>query len=483
MGIVLSLFPRLRAASMFSLSADPIDRNELIKSLKNDSAGALVTFEGWIRDHNQGKAVNSLEYQVYEVLAQKEGQKILHEAMHKFNLHQVLCQHRYGHLYLGDIAVWIGAIASHRDDAFKATRYIIDEIKLRLPIWKKEHYQNQKPEWVFCKDHHTHVHFTEEDYYKKQKAVVSQESLKKSHVLVVGAGGLGCPVLTSLTSAGVGHIEIVDFDTVSISNLHRQPLFSPEVVGEKKALIAQKRLASLNPFIHVHARDLEVSFENVEQLIQGKDLILDCTDNLRTKFLLHDACFKTGTPLISASIYRFEGYIRTFVPQNDSGCLRCLQAATPDDEFIGNCNDFGVLGASVNTLGSIQASEALAFLQTKTNATIKETFYLNLQSLHTYKIKNYKERSCLCCTGQLEISPLFQQDQELEITSEEINESQMLLVDIRELEDTDLEKYHHDTRKIVLYCHRGVRSRKLAREQREKGHTHFFSLKGGACSL
>ncbi len=466
---------------MFLLSTAAIDRPELINSLKNDSAGALVTFEGWIRDHNQGKAVTSLEYQVYEVLAQKEGQKILHEAMHKFNLHKVVCQHRYGHLHLGDIAVWIGAIASHRDDAFKATRYIIDEIKMRLPIWKKEHYRDQTHEWVFCKDHHTHVHFSEEEYYKKQKTVASQDALKKSNVLVIGAGGLGCPVLMSLTAAGVGHIDIVDFDTVSISNIHRQPLFSPDVVGEKKALIAQNRLAALNPFVHVHAHNVEVTPGNVEALIQGKDLVLDCTDNLRTKFLLHDACFKNGVPLISASIYRFEGYVRTFVPQKGSGCLRCLQATTPDDSYVGNCNDFGVLGASVNTLGSIQASEALAFLQAGSNATIAETFYLNLKSLTTHKIKNFKEKSCPCCAGQLELND--DSSLELEVTREQIDLEQSILVDIRDLENPDLEKYNKEQRKIVVYCHRGVRSMQLVKEQREKGYSHFYSLKGGACSL
>src|SRR4051812_14739088 len=118
---------------MFSLSDENLKRDDLYDSLLNDKAGAIVVFEGWVRNHNEGKPVTSLEYQVYPELALKEGKKILDEARQKFNLHDVKSVHRQGHLKLGDIAIWIGATASHRDDAFKATRYIIDEIKHRLP--------------------------------------------------------------------------------------------------------------------------------------------------------------------------------------------------------------------------------------------------------------------------------------------------------------------------------------------------------------
>ena len=139
---------------MFTISNEAINRNSMVDSLTENLAGAIVVFEGWVRNHNQGKHVSSLEYQVYKELALKEGHKILQEAMVKFNLHAVKTVHREGHLSLGDIAIWIGATASHRDDAFKATRYIIDEIKHRLPVWKKEHYTDQSHEWVFCRHHH-----------------------------------------------------------------------------------------------------------------------------------------------------------------------------------------------------------------------------------------------------------------------------------------------------------------------------------------
>jgi len=129
---------------MFNLSSHPLNRDKLHAEMAQNAAGAIVVFEGWVRNHNEGKKVSSLEYQVYPELALKEGEKILREAKEKFNLHEARAVHREGHLALGEIAIWIGATASHRDDAFKATRYVIDEIKYRLPVWKKEHYVDQK---------------------------------------------------------------------------------------------------------------------------------------------------------------------------------------------------------------------------------------------------------------------------------------------------------------------------------------------------
>jgi adenylyltransferase/sulfurtransferase len=462
---------------LFKLSSDKINREEIIQSVQNEKAGAVVLFEGWVRNHNEGKKVSSLEYQVYPELAQKEGEKILREAKHLFNLHAISCTHRYGHLELTEAAVTVAATASHRDDAFKAARFVIDEIKLRLPIWKKEHYLDQAAEWVFCKDHHTHVHFKEEEYYQKQTQVINQQALKNSRVLVVGAGGLGCPVLISLVSAGVGHIDFVDFDKISISNIQRQSLYSPETVGEKKVRVAQPRLSALNPFIHIHGHDQHVGPDNVLNLVQNQNLVIDCTDNLETKFLLHDACFKTSTPLISASIYRFEGQIRTFVPAKKNGCLRCSFAETPRDALLGNCNDFGVLGSGVNAVGSIQANEALLFLATGTNSTVDCTYLMNLSDLSQMKIKNVKKEHCAACEGAVEPAAT-----DYEINAENLNQ-EFELIDIRDKKDDYLETLTSNTKKIVVYCNRGVRSKRLVSELRTRGYANFYSLRGRAASL
>jgi len=462
---------------MFRLSAKPIDIPSAIKSLEDVQAGALVTFEGWVRDHNQGKKVSALEYQVYPELALKEGQRILEEARERFHLVSIFCIHRHGLLQLGEQAVWIGATAIHRSDAFLAAKYVIDEVKLRLPIWKKEHYVDEKAEWVFCRDHSHHVHFEEKDYYQKQFKVVDQGILKNSRVIVIGAGGLGCPVLLGLTSAGVGHIKIVDFDRIEISNLHRQPLYSIERVGEKKATVAAKKMQDLNPFIKVESLEQRVHSSNVEEIISKHDLVLDCTDNLETKALLHDACFRLQIPLISASIYKFDGQIRTFLPGSKYGCLRCNDSLKTDDSAIGNCNDFGVLGAAVQTIGSIQANEAIAFLQRKENATLKESFYINLSDLLQMKIHNKRNTNCACCEARIELPK-----DDLEISASDIN-AQYELVDIRNQSDEFLETFIEYKKKVVLYCHRGIRSKKLTKALRERGFNHFYSLSGGACSL
>lgn len=463
---------------MFQLNETQIERDSLIASLADTGAGALVTFEGWVRDHNEGKPVASLEYQAYAALAKKEGEKILSEAKEKYNLRQVICSHRIGHLQLGEIAVWIGAVAHHRDDAFKASRYVIDQIKLRLPIWKKEHYLDGKSDWVFCRGHGTHVHFHEDDYYSKQTKIIAQDKLKAARVFVVGAGGLGCTALTSLAMAGVGHIKIAEFDKISITNIHRQPLYSPEDVGEKKVKIAKKKLSALNPFIRVSELDVRIGADNVELLIQDNDLILDCTDNLETKYLLHDACLKHKIPLVSASIYQFEGQIRTFDPSQDYGCLRCANPVTPDDAKIGNCNDYGVLGVNVAAFGSLQASEALLFLLNRKNTTSAHTFYFNLTNLQQIKIKNTKLDECVYCRGDFSIAA-----DNLEIDATAIMAEEFELIDIREKDDSYLQDWQQSGKNVIVYCHRGIRSKRLVKQQRELGFTHFYSLKGGACSL
>ncbi len=138
----------------FFITADAIDGTTLRGLLENHQVGAIAIFEGWVRNHNQGHPVEALEYQVYESLAQKEGERILQEAMASFSLQAAIAVHRHGTLQLGDTAVWIGTSASHRRDVFLGTEFIINQLKIRLPIWKKEHYQDQPAAWVYCREHH-----------------------------------------------------------------------------------------------------------------------------------------------------------------------------------------------------------------------------------------------------------------------------------------------------------------------------------------
>jgi molybdopterin synthase catalytic subunit len=132
----------------FRLSASAIDPALLQRELRHERAGACVTFEGWVRDHNDGRPVRSLDYEAFVPLAEKEGGRILGEARAKFQLLGARCVHRTGALALGDLAVWVGVTAEHRGAAFEACRYIIDEAKARVPIWKREHYADGPSVWI-----------------------------------------------------------------------------------------------------------------------------------------------------------------------------------------------------------------------------------------------------------------------------------------------------------------------------------------------
>lgn len=133
----------------FRLNADPIDGLALRRELQAHAAGGFVCFEGWVREQHAGRAVRRLDYQAYEALAASEGERILDEASARFDLVDLRCEHRMGTLELGDVAVWVGVSAAHRDAAFAACRYVIDEVKRRVPIWKREHYLDGDSGWIY----------------------------------------------------------------------------------------------------------------------------------------------------------------------------------------------------------------------------------------------------------------------------------------------------------------------------------------------
>jgi molybdopterin synthase catalytic subunit len=134
--------------SRFSLTPDPIETASLRGQLLDARAGAFASFEGWVRDHNQGQSVRGLQYQAYAALAQAEGEKVIEEALAKFDILDARCVHRTGALAIGEMAVWVGVSAGHRDGAFAACRWIIDQTKARVPIWKQEHYGSGADQWL-----------------------------------------------------------------------------------------------------------------------------------------------------------------------------------------------------------------------------------------------------------------------------------------------------------------------------------------------
>jgi molybdopterin synthase catalytic subunit len=159
MVIKLFLFHQWQGDSMkFEITNQSIEGKNFKEGFLNPRVGGVVTFEGRVRNHNEDKDVSSLEYEVYPELAQKEGEKIIQEALTKFDIVDVYCVHREGHLQIGEMAVWVIATSEHRENAFLACQYIIDEVKARVPIWKKEHYVNQEAIWVRCDKCANHQH-------------------------------------------------------------------------------------------------------------------------------------------------------------------------------------------------------------------------------------------------------------------------------------------------------------------------------------
>jgi adenylyltransferase/sulfurtransferase len=185
-----------------------------------------------------------------------------------------------------------------------------------------------------------------------------QARLLDSSVLVIGAGGLGAPLLTYLAAAGVGRIGVVDDDRVDLSNLQRQVIHATDDIGTPKVASARKRMAALNPEVRVEAHDRRLSRDGLLELIAGYDLVADGSDNFATRYLLNDACYLAGRTLVSAAIMRFDGQLATFKAHSDpqGPCYRCVFGPQPEDPKQ-SCADVGVLAMLPGVMGSLQATE------------------------------------------------------------------------------------------------------------------------------
>jgi molybdopterin/thiamine biosynthesis adenylyltransferase len=190
---------------------------------------------------------------------------------------------------------------------------------------------------------------------------VGQARLIAARVLVIGAGGLGAPLLQYLAAAGIGTLGVIDHDRVDLSNLQRQVIHRTADIGVAKVSSARRALAEINPEVEVIAHDERLTADNAERIVGGYDIVADGSDNFATRYLLNDACYRLRKILVSAAILRFDGQISSYKAWQGAGhpCLRCIFPTAPSEDAVPSCAQAGVLGALAGTLGTLQATEVV----------------------------------------------------------------------------------------------------------------------------
>ncbi len=492
----------------FEFAHAAIEPGALAAPLATGAAGGFAAFEGRVRNHNEGQAVTGLEYEAFEELALAQGERIVLDALQRHGALHARCVHRLGSLAVGDVAVWVGVAAAHRGAAFAACREIIDEIKHRLPIWKKEHYASGASGWVNCERCATHAvaaPAAPQFDYSRQTALPEigasgQQRLAQASVVVIGAGGLGCAVLAGLAGAGIGTIGIVDHDVVDASNLHRQPLFTMADVGRPKVEVAAARLAAYNPSIRLLPRALRLDSGNAIDLIREFDVVVDCSDNFATKFLVNDAAMQAARPAVLASVYQYEGQLQVVRPDTAGSCLRCQWPDATRDGLVGNCRQSGVLGPVPAILGGLQAMEVLKLLLDLPGQLRNELLLIDLLDHGQRRLQAPRDPLCAgnCRHVAMPRHPGAAQDLDVELSLAAAAREGFRIIDIREpyecaaaplplagqqalpmgrLLDGDLQL--KPGLRYLLVCAHGVRSRAVAELLRSQGRDNVWSLRGG----
>ena len=230
----------------------------------------------------------------------------------------------------------------------------------------------------------------------KDIGVIGQKKICNSKVLIVGAGGLGCPIADYLSRAGVGTIGIADFDKVNLSNIHRQNLYNSKDVGKYKVDVVKERIQSINPFTKIKTYKKKINNKNLNNIIKSFDIIVDGSDNFKTKFLLNKYSLKYKKILIVGAISKFDGHVFTFDFKNKkTPCLRCFYQSEPSDEIL-NCEAEGIMGPIAGIIGNIQASEVLKKILKIGKDLNNCILILNFLTHHFRKVVFKKKKKCLC---------------------------------------------------------------------------------------
>jgi len=230
-----------------------------------------------------------------------------------------------------------------------------------------------------------------------QVEYAGQETLTQSHALIIGAGGLGAPVAMYLAAAGVGTLTICDFDHVDLTNLQRQIIHTTAAVGQNKALSAQATIASLNPEVKVNIETTRLNDDALAARVVEADVVIDCSDNFATRYLLNQLCFTHKTPLVSGAAIRFEGQLSVFDFRHDeSPCYHCLYPDVGDDQAL-RCADNGVFAPLVGMIGTAQAAEAIKILLNIGQTMQGRLLLLDALSAEWRTIRLKKDPSCTVC--------------------------------------------------------------------------------------
>ena len=340
---------------------------------------------------------------------------------------------------------------------------------------------------------------------------IGQRRLKASRVLVVGAGGLGSPVALYLAAAGVGHIGLVDFDDVDLTNLQRQILHGTGDIGRPKLESARDRLRDVNPNVEVALYDERLTSANAMRIMRGYDVVVDGTDNFATRYLTNDACVLLGIPNVYGSVYRFEGQASVFATK-DGPCYRCLFREPPPAGLVPSCAEGGVLGVLPGMIGTVQANEAIKLLIGIGEPLAGKLLLCDALTGSFRTINIRRDPSCPAC-GTREITQLIDYDAfcgtpvpddssiQQDITPRELADRIQRgdiprIIDVREPHENAFARIPHaeliplgklgnvvptldPDAELVLHCHSGSRSAWAANQLRALGFTRVRNLVGG----
>ena len=324
--------------------------------------------------------------------------------------------HRVGEITPEEPIVQVAVSSRHRGEAFRACEFIIDYLKTRAPFWKKET-TAEGERWV---DARTATRSQrpagtatemrpltpeEKARYSRQTRVpgfgeATQARLLAARVLIVGMGGLGSPAALYLAASGIGTLVLCDFDRVETSNLQRQIIHRHASIGEPKALSAAATLKEINPDCGILALDYALEEPEMRRQVELADLVLDCTDNFETRFLLNRLCFDTGTPLVSGAAIRTDGQIISFIPAEPaSPCYRCLHPQASLEQ-VETCALEGILAPVVGVIGTLQAQQALLVLAGEYEPLVGTLLLFDGRGMEWHRVQVPRSPTCPVCSGR-----------------------------------------------------------------------------------